>query len=110
MESLNERLDELLQRLKNMEASIAQLLELRTAKEWYSTAEVGKILGKAEFTIREWCRLGRVHCEKKHSGRGQFQGWVISHAELLRIQREGLLPQSKPDIDLSQFNHSFPRR
>jgi hypothetical protein len=61
-------------------------------KEWYTTEEVGKILGRAEFTIREWCRHGRVHAEKKGSGRGKYQGWVISHAELLRIQREGLLP------------------
>ena len=64
----------------------------QAVKDWYSTDEVAQLLGKAEFTAREWCRLGRVHAEKKGSGRGKYQSWVISHAELLRIQREGLLP------------------
>jgi hypothetical protein len=50
---------------------------------------------KAEITVREWCRLGRVHAEKKGSGRGRYQSWVISHEELLRIQKEGLLPIRK---------------
>ncbi len=68
------------------------LLHQRTVKDWYSTDEVAQVLGKAEFTVREWCRRGRVGAEKKGSGRGKYQGWVISHPELLRIQREGLLP------------------
>ena len=37
---------------------------------------------------------GRIRGEKKGSGRGRYQSWVISHAELLRVQREGLLPIS----------------
>lgn len=102
METLNERLEELLRRMKHIEACVDQLLELRTAKEWYSTAEVAKVLGKAEFTVREYCRLGRIRCEKQQSGRGKFQAWVISHSELLRIQRDGLLPQ--PKVDLSMFD------
>ncbi len=60
-------------------------------KEWYTTEEVAQILGKAEFTVREWCRQGRVHAEKKGSGRGRYQSWVISHVEVGRIRREGLL-------------------
>jgi excisionase family DNA binding protein len=61
-------------------------------KDWYTTEEAAKILGRAEFTVREWARNGRILAEKKGSGRGKFQSWVISHAELQRIQREGLLP------------------
>ena len=68
------------------------LLSQRTVKDYYTTAEVGAILGKAEFTVREWCRNGRVHGQKQGSGRGKHQAWVISHAELQRFQREGLLP------------------
>ena len=33
---------------------------------------------------------------KKGSGRGKCQSWVISHAELLRIQHEVLLPLQTP--------------
>jgi hypothetical protein len=86
----------LLQRLDRIEATLAALVERQVVKEWYSTEEVAKLLGKAEFTVREWCRLGRVRAEKKGSGRGKYQSWVVSHEELQRPQREGLLPVLRP--------------
>ena len=88
--------DELLSRLTKIETLLASLVEQRTIKEWYSTAEVATILGKAEFTVREWCRLGRVHAEKKKSGRGVASKWIVSHAELTRIRNEGLRPDPRP--------------
>ncbi len=84
---------ELIERLERIEAAVVALVEKQTVKDWYSTEEVAKFLGKAEFTVREWCRLGRVRAAKKGSGRGKFQAWVVAHAELQRIQREGLLPR-----------------
>lgn len=88
--------DELLSRLTKIETLLASLVEQRTIKEWYSTAEVAALLGKAEFTVREWCRLGRVYAEKKKSGRGVASEWIVSHAELTRIRNEGLLPDPRP--------------
>ncbi len=88
--------DELLTRLAKIETLLASLVEQRTIKEWYSTAEVATILGKAEFTVREWCRLGRVNAEKKKSGRGVASEWIVSHAELTRIRNEGLLVDPRP--------------
>lgn len=88
--------DEVLVRLANIEAMLAALVEQKTVKEWYSTAEVATVLGKAEFTVREWCRLGRVHAEKKKAGRGTASEWIISHAELTRVRNEGLLPDPRP--------------
>jgi Helix-turn-helix domain len=82
----------LLAKLSTIEAALAELRSQQTIRDWYSTDEVAKLLGKAEFTVREWCRLGRVHAEKRGSGRGAFKAWVISHIELQRLQREGLLP------------------
>ena len=41
---------------------------------------------KAEFTVREWCRLGRIHAEKRAAGRGNSTEWQVSHAELLQIR------------------------
>jgi transposase len=87
----------LLAKLTKIEEALAELRSEQTIRDWYSTDEVAKLLGKAEFTVREWCRLGRVHAEKRGSGRGAFKAWVISHTELQRFQREGLLPQ--PSFD-----------
>jgi hypothetical protein len=67
------------------------LVSQRTVKDWYSTDEIASISGKAEYTVREWCRQGRIRAEKKGSGRGKYQSWVVSHDELLRYQRDGLL-------------------
>ncbi len=61
-------------------------------KEWYTVGELSAILGKAEFTVREWCRLNRVRAAKRDCGRGHSQEWIVSHAEMIRIQNEGLLP------------------
>ncbi len=82
----------ILKELQEVKALLALLVERNTVKNFYSTEELAKLLGKAEFTVREWCRLGRIRAEKKHSGRGKHSAWVISHAEMLRIQQEGLLP------------------
>jgi hypothetical protein len=87
---------EILGRLKVLESMVSTLVQQRTVKEWYSTAEVAELLGKAEFTVREWARLGRIHAKKKPSGRGLASEWMISHEELLRIRNEGLLPVERP--------------
>jgi hypothetical protein len=86
------RIEQVLERLDKLEALLTDLLQRGLVKDWYSTEEAAAILGKAKFTVREWCRLGRVRCRKKNTGRGKHQSWVIAHEEILRIQREGLLP------------------
>ncbi|MFO0847302.1 MAG: helix-turn-helix domain-containing protein [Gemmataceae bacterium] len=79
-------------RLERMESLLAALVEREMVKDWYTTAEFARLVGKAEFTVREWCRHGRVRAEKRLSGRGAHPAWVVSHDELLRYRREGLLP------------------
>jgi hypothetical protein len=91
-----EELNDLTVRLNRIEQALDLLVQQRAIKEWYSTAEVAKILGKAEFTVREWCRLGRVKAEKKKCGRGVASEWIVSHAELTRVRNEGLLPDPHP--------------
>lgn len=86
---------ELLQRLERIEAALLLLVRERTIKDWYTTAEVASLIGRAEFTVREWCRLGRIHAEKRACGRGLSHEWIISHAELNRFRNEGLLPLAK---------------
>ena len=83
---------EVVTRLDRIESLLAALLERETIKDHYSTDEFARLVGKAEFTVREWARLGRINAEKRKSGRGAHPAWVVSHQELLRYQREGLLP------------------
>jgi hypothetical protein len=80
------------ERLEKIEAMLAVLVERQQALEWYTTQEFARIVGKAEFTIREYCRRGRLRAEKRQSGRGAHPAWVIRHAELERYRRHGLLP------------------
>ena len=79
-------------RLDRIESSLEQLAIQRLVKEYYSTSEVARLVKRSEFTVREWCRLGRIAAEKKACGRGNSQEWMIPHDELLRFQCEGLLP------------------
>jgi hypothetical protein len=95
LDALFERIDQLSVRLRVIEESIQTLVAQKTIKEWYSTDEVAEILGKAPFTVREWCRLGRVHAQKRDTGRGNTLEWMISHGELQRLRNHGLLPIPK---------------
>jgi hypothetical protein len=80
------RMDERITELRDL------LLDQKTVKDWYTTAEVGAILDKSEYTVREWARLGRIRASKRACGRGRAKEWVVSHEELTRLRNEGLLP------------------
>jgi hypothetical protein len=84
------------ERLEKIESLLVSLIERERIREFYSVEEFARIVGRAEFTCREWCRHGRINAEKKESGRGAYASWAISHTELLRFQKEGLLPFRRP--------------
>jgi hypothetical protein len=69
-----------------------QLEPVAARKEWYSIAEAAAQLSKADFTVREWCRLKRVNAHKRECGRGGKREWMIAEKELERIRNKGLLP------------------
>jgi hypothetical protein len=89
-------------KLDRIEAMLLTLVGRQHAREWYTTREFAEAIGKAEFTIREYCRLGRLHAEKRQSGRGAYCQWALSHAELDRYRRHGLLgvPRERPPAEL----------
>jgi hypothetical protein len=87
-----DELNPLLERLDRIEAALESLVRQRTIKDWYSTAEVAKLLERAEYTVREWCRQGRIRAKKKLCGRGKGGEWLVSHEEFVRLRNEGLLP------------------
>jgi hypothetical protein len=88
--------EEILTKLERLEAMLVVLVERQQVREWYTVEEFSLIVGRAEFTCREYCRRGRILAEKKDSGRGAHASWAIAHAELLRFQKEGLRPVRRP--------------
>jgi hypothetical protein len=84
------------ERLEELRSMVLLLIERQTVKEFYEIEEFAKLVGKSCFTCREWCRLGRIRAEKKLSGRGAYARWVVPHTELLRYQKEGLIPNRRP--------------
>lgn len=86
----------LMTELAEIKVTLATLLELvasqRTHKDFYTTEEVGEILDRDPYTVREWARFGRIRAQKRAGGWGRAKEWVISHDELERIRNHGLLP------------------
>ena len=65
-------------------------------KDFYTVSEAADAMARAPYTVREWCRLGRLNATKALSGRGIDGEWRISHEEVQRWRREGLLPVERP--------------
>lgn len=80
------------ERLAQIQETLDRLVAREAIREFYSIDEFAGLVGRAEFTVREWCRAGRIRAEKRASGRGNNKSWAISHDEFLRFQRDGLLP------------------
>jgi hypothetical protein len=59
----------------------------------YSVAEAAVKFQKAEYTVRNWCREGRINATKRAERRGCSEVWSISAEEVTRYKNEGLLPQ-----------------
>ncbi len=95
MDNLVELLSQLNDRMTKIEAVLIARSQ-NDSKEWYSVAETADALGKARFTVREWCRHGRINCQKRASGRGAHSEWMISREEIERYQNEGLLRRCSP--------------
>ena len=93
--SMDNRLILMEQIQESMFTMVAAILNKQKVQEWYTIEEFAGLVGKAKFTVREWCRNGQIHGEKQGSGRGASKAWVISHAELQRFQKEGQLPRKK---------------
>ena len=71
---------------------VDMLVKNRIRKDYYTVDELGKIVDKDVYTVREWLRLGRVRGTKRACGRGLSKEWIVSHEELERYRNHGLLP------------------
>jgi helix-turn-helix protein len=94
--SVEELLENIKASLNPIQQMLIVLVGQKTLKEYYTVEEIAERVGREPYTVREWCRLGRIRGQKKQSGRGKYPLWVIPHAEMLRYEREGLLPIQRP--------------
>ncbi len=83
---------EIMSRLTSIEEKLDMLAQQPPLPEHLSVAEFAKRVGREEFTVREWCRLGRIRAEKRRCGRGDSKEWKIPRDELNRWRSDGLLP------------------
>lgn len=82
-------------RLDRFEKLLDMLVKEKVKKDFYTTADFAKLVDRDSYTVREWCRLGRVNADKYPTGHGTSLDWRISHVELERYEREGLLPRKR---------------
>lgn len=82
-------------RLTRIEEMLLALIQREPLSDWYSVEEFARLVGRSPFTCRQWCRRGRIIGHKQASGRGAYRAWTISHDELLRYRRDGLLPSRR---------------
>jgi hypothetical protein len=92
--TLEERLEKIDEKIESL---LVMLVERQQVREWLTTREFAQATGKSEFTIREYCRRGRLHAKKRQSGRGAHLEYALSRIELERYRRHGLLHARKPD-------------
>ncbi len=90
-----ERLTAIEDRLSRLETMLDLVSKHQVVQAAYSTEQFARLVGKAEFTVRNWCRLGRIRADKRPCGRGYSLEWSIPHAELERYRSSGLLPLRK---------------
>ena len=91
--SIDEELMTLRAMIEQVQSMLRGLTECAQVKEFYDIDDFARMVGRAAFTVREWARHKRIQAVKKLSGRGKYPQWVVSHSELLRYRKEGLLPQ-----------------
>ena len=74
LSSIEKQLADILLRLNQLEGKSAE-------KQWWSPEELAVSLHRKPFTVREWCRLGRIRAEKDKYSRL----WRVSDKESQRL-------------------------
>ena len=63
----------------------------KEVRECYTVEEVAAMVSKTPYTVREWCRHGRINAVKRSERRGGSELWSIPAEEVARYKNEGLL-------------------
>lgn len=59
---------------------------------WFSPVELARLIGRTSYTVRQWCRLGRLKARKRACGRGSHLAWEIPVEELQHYRNHGIRP------------------
>lgn len=82
--------------MRRLESQVSALRERpavpQAPRTFYSVAELAKLVGKAPFTVRQWCNMGQINAVKRIEKRGGSALWGIAAEELERYRNDGLLP------------------
>ena len=89
-------MDEVINRLTNLETGVEKILQHLNdparAQEWFTVGEAAGLLGKDDYTVRQWCLERRCHAEKMPGKSGK---WRIHRDEIRRIRENGLIDRTE---------------
>lgn len=77
--------------LQHLEELLQRLIGQKNSEHRDATPEMAVILNRSSRTVN---RAGRVTAGTHKCRRSQPHGWMLSHAELIRIQNRGWLERS----------------
>lgn len=66
--------------------------------EAMSVQQAALFLGRMPFTVREWCRYGRIEAYRA-TACGGYGEWRIPLASIRYYQSHGLLPPSSDELN-----------
>jgi excisionase family DNA binding protein len=94
--------EELDQRLAAIETSCARILALLQGGggppptgDLYTPAEAARLLRRSTWTIREWCRTGKVRALRTGFTRGKAHEWAIPAAEVEKLLAIGVVKENQ---------------
>jgi hypothetical protein len=98
----NDELAKLSAQITEMLAEIWKALRMGPKPD-YTTREIAELMRRKEFTVREWCRLGRINARKSSTMSGRAARWTVPFDEYTRLRREGLLPIRRPPRGICRY-------
>lgn len=91
---LMQHIDKLYERIGEQNSELPEALSVEQAADY---------LGRRPYTVRQWCRNGRIKACRAQSGKGPYKEWRISKESIEYYQANGLLPLYTNDLHDRHF-------